>query len=83
MMIRYCDIIMMLIFRLRDLSNQEKLENQRLVKDLDKQVSTLASMKELKERLEEELKVLVLLKTYLGLIFCVSLCRKQIHLLMN
>ena len=43
--------------RLRDLSNQEKLENQRLVKDFEKQMSALTSVKEQKDRLEEELKV--------------------------
>ena len=68
--------------RLRDLSNQEKLENQRLVKDFDKQVSSLAAMKELKDRFEEELKVPILLRACCNILL-LHVCRKRIHLLMN
>ena len=39
------------------MSNQEKLEHQRALKDLEKQTTTLTSLKEEKDRIEEELKV--------------------------
>ena len=45
--------------RLRDLSAQDKLENQRVMKDLEKAHSDLKTATETKDKLQAELKVCV------------------------
>ena len=44
------------------MSNQEKSEHQRVLKDFEKQISTVTTLKEQKERLEEELRVSLLIE---------------------
>ena len=39
------------------MSNQEKSEHQRVLKDFEKQIATVNTLKEQKERLEDELRV--------------------------
>ena len=43
--------------RLRDLSAQDKLEHQRMVKDLDKAHSELKQLQEARDKLHTELRV--------------------------
>ena len=43
--------------RLRDLAAQDKLELQRMVKDLEKNASEFTSLKEHKDKVEMELQV--------------------------
>ena len=39
------------------MSNEEKMEHQRVLKDLEKQTTTLTTITEEKNRIEEELRV--------------------------
>ncbi len=44
-------------YRLRDLSAQDKLEHQRVVKDLEKNATEFNQLKEEREKLTKELQV--------------------------
>ena len=47
----------LLFLRLRDLSAQEKLEHQRVVKDLEKTGAALVIVKDQKDKLAKDLEV--------------------------
>ena len=53
-----------LVSRLRDVSNEEKAEHQLVVKELEKQTQTLATAREQKNRLDEELKVIQMIQSH-------------------
>ena len=50
--------------RLRDVSNEEKTEHQRVLKDLENQTIALTTLREQKDRIDEELKVILSTHTH-------------------